>query len=184
MEGVMRSAPGEPVEPRRALVALYDAVLPEVYGYLASRCGSSSIAEDLTSETFLAAVDAVNRDAVPDLTPAWLIGVARHKLVDHWRRQEREQRALRVVVDDPVGEALVDDWDVRLDAMVAREALAGLGANHRSALTLRYLDGLPVRDVADVLGRTVGATEVLLVRAKAAFRDTYDAELARRGTEA
>ena len=82
---------------RRVLVGLYDSALPEVYGYLASRCGSASVAEDLTSETFLAAVDAVRREVVSDLTVAWLIGVARHKLVDHWRRREREDRKLRAV---------------------------------------------------------------------------------------
>jgi RNA polymerase sigma-70 factor (ECF subfamily) len=158
---------------RRALVALYDSALPEVYGYLASRCGSATVAEDLTSETFLAAVDAVRREVVPDLTVAWLIGVARHKLVDHWRRREVEQRALRAVDPDPDHEASVDTWDVQLDALVAHRALAGLAPQHRSALTLRYLDGLPVREVASCLGRTEGATEVLLVRAKAAFRNVY-----------
>ena len=55
---------------RHALVELYDRALPEVFGYLASRCGSASVAEDLTSETFLAAVDAVRRGTVPDLTVA------------------------------------------------------------------------------------------------------------------
>lgn len=48
---------------RHALVALYDQALPDVYGYLASRCGSATVAEDLTSETFLAAVDAIRRRA-------------------------------------------------------------------------------------------------------------------------
>ncbi len=61
---------------RHALVDLYDTALPDVYGYLAARCGSASVAEDLTSETFLAAVDAVRRGSVPELTVAWLIGVA------------------------------------------------------------------------------------------------------------
>lgn len=155
----------------RALVDLYDSALPDVYGYLASRCGSAAVAEDLTSETFLAAVDAVRRGAVPELTVAWLIGVARHKLVDHWRRQEREQRATAVLEgDDPVDDA----WDVQLDVMAAHDTLAELGGHHRSALTLRYLDGLPVREVAACLGRTEGATEVLLVRARAAFRDRYE----------
>ena len=158
---------------RRALLALYDEALPQVFGYLASRCGSASVAEDLTSETFLAAVDAIRGDRVPDLTVAWLIGVARHKLVDHWRRKEREDRSLRAVDPDPAGRA-VDDWDVRLDALTAHRALDRLGGHHRSALTLRYLDGLPVREVARCLGRTEGATEVLLVRAKAAFRDHYE----------
>jgi RNA polymerase sigma-70 factor, ECF subfamily len=161
---------------RRALVALYDSALPEVYGYLASRCGSASVAEDLTSETFLAAVDAVRRGTVPDLTVAWLIGVARHKLVDHWRRREVEERALKAVDPHPGDEGTVteDRWDVQLDKLEAHRTLADLAPQHRSALTLRYLDGLPVREVASCLGRTPGATEVLLVRAKAAFRAAYE----------
>jgi RNA polymerase sigma-70 factor, ECF subfamily len=158
---------------RHRLIELYDTALPDVYGYLAARCGSAAVAEDLTSETFLAAVDAVRRGAVPDLTVAWLIGVARHKLVDHWRRQGRERDA-----DHPVEES-VDEWDVRLDQLTAHATLAELGAHHRSALTLRYLDGLPVREVAACLGRTEGATEVLLVRAKAAFRARYENGMAR-----
>jgi RNA polymerase sigma-70 factor, ECF subfamily len=167
----------------RALLALYDRALPEVYGYLLARCGSASVAEDLTSETFLAAVDAVNRARVPDLSVAWLIGVARHKLVDHWRRKERESKALHAVTDDPAVEPEVDDWEVQLDGLLAREVLASLGAHHRSALTLRYLDGLPVREVAGHLGRTEGATEVLLVRARAAFRNQYESSSTETGEE-
>lgn len=158
-------------DPGHALLRLYDVALPDVYGYLASRCGSASVAEDLTSETFLAAVDAVRRDRVPELTIAWLIGVARHKLVDHWRRTERDQRSLKAVDAEPVTD---DEWDVRLDALLAHRTLDQLGAHHRGALTLRYLDGLPVREVAECLGRTEGATEQLLLRAKAAFRDRYE----------
>lgn len=168
MSNVSAPAPGDQ---RRDLVELYDSALPEVYGYLASRCGSAAVAEDLTSETFLAAADAVNEGKVPDLTVAWLIGVARHKLVDHWRRREREERALTAVGAEP--EADDDPWEVHLDLLTAHRVLAGLGAHHRSALTLRYLDGLPVRQVADHLGRTEGATEVLLVRARNAFRAAY-----------
>ena len=170
---------------RHALVALYDAALPDVYGYLASRCGSASLAEDLTSETFLAAVDAVRRGTVPDLTVAWLIGVARHKLVDHWRRREVEQRVLKVVDPHPGddGAAAEDRWDAELDALVAHRTLAELAPQHRSALTLRYLDGLPVREVASCLGRTEGATEVLLVRARAAFRSAYEGDGRHPGEE-
>lgn len=152
-----------------ALLDLYDTALPEVYGYLVSRCRDRATAEDLTSETFLAAVDAVRRDAVPHLSTAWLVGVARHKMVDHWRRVAREQRRLQRVADQP--DAAPDDpWDGHIDAAVAHDVLAGLGPHHRAALTLRYLDGLSVPEVARHLDRTVHATEALLVRARAAFR--------------
>ena len=73
--------------------------------------------------------------------------------------------------------ATVDDpWEAAVDRIRAREVLGRLGAHHRAALTLRYLDGLPVPEVARHLDRTVHATEALLVRARAAFRRIYEGE--------
>ena len=83
------------------LLELYDEALPQVFGYLRPRCGDETVAEDLTAETFLAAVSAIERGKVPQLTVAWLIGVARHKLADHWRRKAREERKLRKVESEP-----------------------------------------------------------------------------------
>jgi RNA polymerase sigma-70 factor (ECF subfamily) len=153
------------------LLELYDRALPEVYGYLLPRCSDVTLAEDLTAETFLAAVQAVERHRVPDLTVAWLIGVARHKLMDHWRRVARDERKLQAVGQETA--EVTDPWDVALDQSLAYAALARLGPHHRAALTLRYLDGLPVPDVAAQLDRTVHATEALLVRARSAFRVAY-----------
>ena len=53
-----------------------------------------------------------------------------------------------------------------------------------SALTLRYLDGLSVPEVADELDRTVHATEALLVRARAAFRRAYEVDSTERRDDA
>jgi RNA polymerase sigma-70 factor, ECF subfamily len=155
-----------------ALLELYDVALPQVYGYLLARCGSRNLAEDLTAETFLAAVSAGRKQDPPDLSVAWLVGTARHKLVDHWRREEREERSLRLL--DAGSSAVEDPWDAPLEAAHARDVLHDLGPHHRAALTLRYLDGLPVPEVAQALGRTLHATEALLVRARAAFRRAYD----------
>jgi RNA polymerase sigma-70 factor (ECF subfamily) len=173
-EGDVTEAAPAGADHGEVLLALYDRSLPAVYGYLRPRCATVAAAEDLTSETFLAAVTAVERGKVETVTIGWLVGIARHKLVDHWRRAGREERSLRAVVDgDPV---VVDDpWDAAIDAVRARAVLAGLGPHHRAALTLRYLDGLPVPEVAEVLGRTRHATEALIVRARAAFRVAYEA---------
>jgi len=152
------------------LLALYDRALPQVYGYLAARVDDTSVAEDLTGETFLAAVRAVQQNKVPDLTIAWLVTVARNKLVDHWRREAREARNLRALPDESV---VADDVEERFERARAHEVLEELGAHHRAALTLRYLDGLSVPEVAEHLDRTVHATEALLVRARNAFRVAY-----------
>ncbi len=153
------------------LVGLYDGAVREVYGYLRHRTRSTATAEDLTAETFMAAVDSIRRGRVDEVTVAWLIGIARHRLVDHWRRTERAERNLQAVAEPPIDD---DPWDAKLDAFLARDVLDQLGAHHRSALVLRYVDDLPVPEVARTLDRTVHATEALLVRARRAFRDRYE----------
>ena len=154
------------------VAALYGRALPQVYGYLLPRCGSTALAEDLTAETFVAAVAAARQQHPPELTVGWLVGVARHKLVDHWRRAERERRGLGVI--GRAAEPAEDPWDEHLDVAAAHAALSRLSAPHRAALTLRYLDGLPVAEVAGQLGRSLHATETLLARARAALRHVYD----------
>ncbi len=62
---------------------------------------------------------------------------------------------------------------MHLDGVRARETLEKLAPQHRMVLTLRYLDDLPVADVAEILDRTLHATEALLVRARLAFRRAY-----------
>lgn len=156
------------------LLELYDEALPRVFGYLLSRSGDHALAEDLTAETFVAAMGSLRGRAMSRPTVAWLIGIARHKLVDHWRRQERGERALQALGSQSVEQD--DPWESEIDAIRARGVLMKLGAHHRAALTLRYLDGLPVAEVAEYLDRTIRATEALLVRARAAFRRVYEGE--------
>lgn len=159
---------------RDPIVAIYRAALPQVFGYLLPRCGSVAIAEDLTAETFVAAVAAVRREQVREVTISWLVGVARHKLVDHWRRESREQRGLAAVGRDL---AYSDDpWADVLDLHAAHAALWRLPAPQRLALMLRYVDGLSVPEVAEQLERSVHATETLLVRARRALRRVYEEE--------
>ena len=158
------------------LLALYPDALPEVYGYLRARCGSTNTAEELTSETFLSAVRSAKTGTVREVTVAWLIGIARHKMMDQWRRDAPEERNLKAVED--LTDQFDDPWDATINAHVAHAVLGLMGVHHRSALTLRYLDGQSVPQVASALGRTVHATEALLVRARNAFRLAYgDAEV-------
>ena len=71
-----------------SLLTLYGESVGDVYGYLLRRCRDRTEAEDLTSDVFMAAAAAVHKEPPPELSVAWLIGVARHKLVDHWRHVE------------------------------------------------------------------------------------------------
>ncbi|MDL9936839.1 sigma-70 family RNA polymerase sigma factor [Gordonia sp. ABSL1-1] len=154
-------------DPVASLLACYDDALPVVYGYVLRRCTDRAVAEDVTSETFLAAMDAArNGTSVPGT--GWLIGIARHKLADHWRRMQRTP-----LPTDDLPDQTVDRWDAELDRIVAEYTMSRLAPMYRAALTLRYVDDLPVADCATILDRTHGATEALLTRAKRAFRAAY-----------
>jgi RNA polymerase sigma-70 factor (ECF subfamily) len=158
-----------PDRPDLPLLALYDLALPEVFGYLMARCDDRAVAEDLTSETFLAVAGSRKNDP---LTVGWLIGIARHKLVDHWRWQARQERLLQAV--EGLSGDFDDPWEVEVDRLRAHEVLTRLAPQHRAALTLRYLDGLAVPEAATILDRSVAATEALLVRARREFRHVYE----------
>jgi RNA polymerase sigma-70 factor (ECF subfamily) len=151
--------------------SFYDAVLPRVYSYLLFRCGGNApVAEDLTQTVFLAAVRELRSGRRIEHPNAWVMGIARHKLVDHYRSLEREERRLRLVWSADEPEPALDE---RLDREIVLKVLGDLPAAQRGALVLRYFDDLPVAEVALALGKSVHATESLLARGRAAFRRRY-----------
>ena len=154
----------------RRLLDLYDETARDVYRYLYRLCGGeAALAEDLTQETFLTAVGRFKDHRGADVTAPWLMGVARHKLLEHHRRAGREQRRLRLVFSRAGDEALEPARPVEsLDEAVG--LLKGLPGDQRTALALRYVEGLAVVEVASAMGRSVRATESLLARARRALR--------------
>ena len=154
----------------------YADALPRVYGYFLRRCGAEvALAEDLTQETFLAAVAELRRGAIVVTPPSWILGIARHKLLDHFRRKRRSGWSVvswESTVEEH-DEALIapDDDDASRDLAIATLALVPL--MQREALVLHYLDGLSVAEVASLLERSVSATESLLARGRASFRQGF-----------
>jgi RNA polymerase sigma-70 factor, ECF subfamily len=164
--------------------ARFDEALPRIYGYFIPRVGGRvAVAEDLTQETLLAAVRSNRGPESDESVIPWLFGIARHKLMDHYRLQERDRRVLGHQVpeeDVPDGGYALPDLD--LESLPVRDAviatLDAITPRHRAALVLRYLDGCDVPFVAASLGITIDAVESVLVRARAAFRREW---IARNG---
>ena len=157
-----------------AFRAFYDRALPRVYGYVYGRCGDPAVAEELTQLAFTSAVHERARFDGRSDPITWLIGIARHKLADHYRRVDRdERRRLCLIVREITSEADALAWQ-RLDEREAiLRALHGLPALQRAVLVFHYADGLPVREIARRLGKSESATESLMTRAREAFRRAY-----------
>ena len=151
--------------------AFYDSTVADVYRYLLRAVlGNRALAEDLTQETFASVVLAVRDGRAEAYALPWVIGVARHKLVDHYRNAAREHRRLALAWSSGAGgdDQQLDDLD---DLDLARVAglLQTLTSDHRLVLVLRYLDELSVDEIAAHMGRSVHAAESLLARARHAL---------------
>jgi RNA polymerase sigma-70 factor, ECF subfamily len=156
----------------------YRRTLPRVYSYLLSRCGhDAALAEELTQQTFIAAVDQRSRYDGRSDTVTWLCGIARHKLADHFRAIEREQRrrirleVRQIQLDAPA--TPVKELD---DRAAIAEAIRSLPASQRAVLTFVVLDDLTVAEAARLIGKSTAATQSLLHRARDGFRRAYDAQ--------
>jgi RNA polymerase sigma-70 factor (ECF subfamily) len=149
------------------VLAFYDRASAEVYRY-ASRLvgGNRSRADDLVQETFLTLVRQVRAGRTEPVDVGWAIATCRSRFLDQLRRHERSERTHRRAFERR-GSGGVDT------PTRATEALAKLGDAQRAALVLRYVDDLPVAEVAAALGRSIHATESLLTRARESLRTEY-----------
>ncbi len=167
----MQPAVDTQTEVRERFTAMYEATLPVVFGFLMVRVGGNrALAEDLTAETYSAAVKLYKTRRGDEVTLPWLRTVARRRLIDHWRRAS--------VAADNVLElvpAASDPSEGEIRANVAA-ALAAVSEPQRQALVLQHIEGYSVAEVAAILGRTTKGTESLLARARVAFRQAFEEE--------
>jgi RNA polymerase sigma-70 factor (ECF subfamily) len=155
--------------------AFYERTLPRIFGYVFHRCGGDrSVAEELTQQTFTEAVrqrNAFDGRADP-LT--WLTAIARHKLADHYRRLDHEERRLlRLVVKEIAADHEGRAWRRTDEREAIVRALGALPALQRAVLVLHYADGLSVREISSELGKSESSIESLMTRARDAFRRNY-----------
>ena len=172
MELVVQEAEALGLDPG-AFRSFYGDALPRVYGYFLHRSGGSvPVAEDLTQETFLAAVSELKKGRRVEAPIPWIYGIARHKLLDHYRRQERAERSLAVEADAEPDDVAFDEGG-REARERAVAALAAVAASQRAVLVLCYLDGFSAAEVAVELGKSVAAVHSLLERGRASFKRAY-----------
>jgi RNA polymerase sigma-70 factor (ECF subfamily) len=163
---VSRAQSGDP----EAFGALYDRYIDLIYRYIYYRVGDRTLAEDLTSETFVRALRRIStfswqgRDI-----GAWLVTIARNLVADHYK-------SARVRLEMPTADLLGAGADRPaagpegevLDSMnnaALLDSVRQLGGDQQECVVLRFLEGLSVHETALAMGRKEGAVKALQYRA-------------------
>ena len=148
---------------------LYRAHLRDVYSYSYYRIGNHHDAEDLTEQTFLQAYRHFARARAESngrpLRP-WLIRIAHNLAANYHRdRSRRPQTHLEdaAILTEPLGTEQIVEEREEVEAVL--RGVAGLPDDRREALIMRFALGMDNREIARALGRSDGATKVLLHRA-------------------
>ena len=150
---------------------LYRRHLQKVYRYLLVRVGNVQDAQDLTSQTFLAALEGIGRYDGRGHFAAWLLGIARHKLVDYFRRDSAPLPLEAAGQMSHPAEGLEEAVERQLRVERLALALRALAPDRAEALTLRLFGRLAPAEVAQVMGKSEAAVRMLIHRA---VRDLQD----------
>ena len=169
---LLAASAGDPAAVRKLL----DEVAPVVYGYLYARVGADqTAAEDLLQETLLEAVRSASGFRGEAALSTWLCAIARRRLARYFeaeRRSEAGRRGLHLVAE-AAGDEEIERFD-RHDEVI--RALGRLSPLHRQVLVLKYMDRLPVEEIASHLGRSRVQIQSLLQRARDGLRRQLEEE--------
>jgi RNA polymerase sigma-70 factor, ECF subfamily len=153
----------------RAFEDLYRAHLRDVYSYSYYRVGNHHDAEDLTEQTFLQAYrhfERARRESNGRPLRPWLIRIA-HNLAANFHRDRSRRPTAALDSVDPISHPHGTDQIVegREELRRVMDGLTHLPEDRRDALIMRFALGMGNREIARALGRTDGATKVLIHRA-------------------
>lgn len=154
---------------------LYDQYADPIYRYIRYRVRDTQLAEDLTSQTFLRAMEKIG-----DYKPGrgsfsgWLYRIARNGVIDHYRSHKHVE-----TIDEEFDAPGDEDATERLAQGMAKEKveemLATLDDEKRDILVMRIWDGLSYAEIAEITGKTETNCKVIVSRTLAALREKFPA---------
>lgn len=162
-----------------ALSILYRRFLPGIFGYIAARTPDRTIAEDLTSEVFLAMVENIHQLKAREEAgfTAWLLQIARVTVAGYYRKQEKQpvhaslqareneqEEQLMLPATDPYSDPayraeMRDEWQT------VAQAINALTEEQRQVLVGRLILGYDIATVARMVGKKANAVKALQFRA-------------------
>lgn len=158
----------------------YDQHFQKVYRFVICRIGNFPEAEEIVSDVFYQAFRDHQQYDAEHPPESWLLGIARHRVIDLLRKRSRRPKILHLDEELPEGALDLESSELP-DQLLEREELAEriewvlseMSPDEEKLLRWHYLDGKPVKKIAELLDVSEKAAEARLFRARAAFRDAF-----------
>ncbi|ACZ41804.1 RNA polymerase, sigma-24 subunit, ECF subfamily [Thermobaculum terrenum ATCC BAA-798] len=150
---------------RSAFAELYASYAERLYNYIYSRVHNREDAEDLTSLTFMLALEAIEKYEWRNLPfGAWLFRIASNQIAVYYRKKKN----LQSIEDLAIADSALDPERETMrigDQLMIQKAINRLNPDQQKVIRMRYSQGMKNREIAEVMGRTEGAVKLLIHRA-------------------
>jgi RNA polymerase sigma-70 factor (ECF subfamily) len=151
-----------------AFASIYECYYEDIYNFIYHRVTSIPVAEDLAAEVFLKALDSIASFTFRGVPlKVWLFRIARNLIADYFRRGPGLAEVPLSLEEGAIApEAGADDvFERKLTQQQLVRALSSLSEDQQEVVILRFVDGLPPADVAQIMGKSKGSIHSLQHRA-------------------
>ena len=168
----------------RAFESFFDAVYPALYRFALARLGSEAAAGDVAQTAMCKAIAKLHTFRGEAALLTWVCVFCRHEIYAFSKR-DADHPQVPLAEDEPEIRAALESLRAAAldtpDATIDRVRVAGfvqrvldeLPSHYADALEWKYIDEVPVQEIANRLGLGLKAAESLLTRSRASFRDAF-----------
>lgn len=144
---------------------LYDKYQPQIYRFIYLKTSHREEAEDLTHQVFLNAWQKIENykfKGYPFST--WLYQIARNEVIDFYRTRKSNLN-IETIPEPTIKESFEKKLDINLELEKIKKAIIELSSEQQNVIIMRFVNDIPLQEIADAMGKSNGAIRILQYRA-------------------
>ncbi len=145
---------------------VYDEMADPIYRHCFFRVNNKETAEDLVSEIFLRFWREIEKGTVINDPKSWLYHIARNAIIDYYRKKKSD--SLDSKMEDGFEASNPEDSEnieINAEISLVMKRIENLSSDEKEIIIMRFMDGLEVKEIAKIIGKSPNATSVVIHRA-------------------
>lgn len=148
------------------LMVYYNEFVDQIFRFVYFKVSNKEIAQDLTQDSFLSVLEYLQKEGQEEIKNirSFIFRTARNKVIDYYRKKGRVIYSDEAVLAEEKN-FIRDDIAIKQDAKMLIEKLALLGEDDKEILTMRYVEDMGIKEIAQIVGKSQVAARVRIFRA-------------------
>lgn len=161
------------IKNKRALAELYNRYVEKIYKFTYYKTTNVAVAEDITSETFLSAIQQLNTFRQESSFKNYIFAICKFKILNYYREKYKTEPIENYDFEDK--STILDELDDKImnEQQKFRKMINVLPDDEKQIITLRFEQGMKITDIASELKMSESNTKVKLFRIISKLREEY-----------